>query len=137
MLPRRNIRCAQHHYHCYGMLYAKHAISCAKTNTSLLMEENNIPHDGCHLGVTSGVPNTITIAMVCSTQTMHLSCAETNISLLMEENNIPHDRCHLRVTSGVPNTITISMVCSTQTVHQSCAQTNTSLLMDQNKIPHD
>ena len=63
-----------------------------------------------HLGVTSGVPDTITIAMVRLAQNVHLSCAATITILEMERNKIPHDRSHLGVTSGVPNTITIAMV---------------------------
>ena len=91
------------------------------------MERNKLPHDRSHIGVTFGVPNIITIAMVRSAQTVHQSCVEINRSLSMERNKHPHDRSHLGVKFDVPNTITIPMVCSVQTVHQSCAETNTSL----------
>ena len=91
------------------------------------MERNKLPHDRSHLGVTFGVPNTITIAMVRSAQTVHLSSAKTNTSLYMEPNKLPHDRSHLGVTFSVPNTITTAMVRSVQIMHQSCAKTNTSL----------
>ena len=73
------------------------------------------------------MPNTITIAMVCSARTVHRSCVATHTRLLMEQNKLPHGRSQLGVTSIVPNTITIAMVCSVQTMHQSCAETNTSL----------
>jgi hypothetical protein len=39
----------------------------------LQMDQNEIPHDPCHLGVPSGASKTTSEAMVRSAQTVHLS----------------------------------------------------------------
>ena len=53
-------------------------LSCTDTNTISKKDQNDIPHDQCHLGVPSGVSKIISVPVVRSVQTVNLSCIKIN-----------------------------------------------------------
>jgi hypothetical protein len=70
------------------------------------MDQNELPLDPCHLGVPSGVPKMISMAVANSAQTVHLSRAETN-TIQTGQNKFPLDIYYIGVPSGVPKAISM------------------------------
>jgi hypothetical protein len=62
------------------------------------MDENEIPHDPCHLGVPSGASKMISDPLVRSAQTMHLSC----IKISTISNELHQDPLELRHLGVLP-----------------------------------
>ena len=63
---------------------------------------NEIPHDPRHLGVPSGVSETISEPMVRSAQTMQLCCIKISTIFKQTENELPLEPRHLGVPSIHP-----------------------------------
>jgi hypothetical protein len=64
------------------------------------MDQNEIAHDPRHLGVPSGVSETISKPMVRSAQIVHLSCVKTSTVSNTDWTELPFDPHHLEVPLG-------------------------------------
>jgi hypothetical protein len=80
--PRGTIGCVQNDFWAYGMFSTNHTPILHRHQQYLQIEQKEIPHDSCHLGVPSGASKMISEAVVCSSQTVHLSCIK--ISTIFE-----------------------------------------------------
>jgi hypothetical protein len=80
--PRSIIWCVQNDFWAYGMFSTNRAPILNRQQHYLQMDQNEIPHDPRHLGVSSGASKIISEAIVCSALTVHLSCLK--ISTIFE-----------------------------------------------------
>ena len=74
--PRSFIGCIQTDFRAYGMFGANRAPIWPQREHCLQIDQNEIPHDPCHLGVPSGASKMISEPMVRWAQTAHLSCVK-------------------------------------------------------------
>jgi hypothetical protein len=65
--------CVQNNFEAYGTSGANHAAILHRYKHCLQMNQNEIPHEPCHLPL-PGVSKTIFEPVIRSTQTAHLSC---------------------------------------------------------------
>jgi hypothetical protein len=82
--PRSSIGCVQNDFWAYGTFGVNRAPILHWHLQRLQMDQNEIPHDPCHLGVPSGVSKMISEPMVRSAQTVHWSCIK--ISTISKRN---------------------------------------------------
>jgi hypothetical protein len=73
---RSSIGCVQNDFWADGMFSTNHARILHRHQHYLQMDQNEISHDPCHLGVPSGVFKIIFEVVVRSAQTVHLSCVK-------------------------------------------------------------
>jgi hypothetical protein len=85
------------------------------------MDQIELPLEIRHLGVRSGVFNTISKPMLRLAQIMHQFCTDTNT---VSERST-HDPRHLGDPSGAYKMIFEPMVCSTQSMHLPCVKIGT------------
>jgi GMP synthase PP-ATPase subunit len=83
--PRSTIGCVQNDFRAYGMFSTIRAPILHRHQHYLQMDQNEILHNPCHLGVPSGASKAISKNLVRSSQTMHLSCIK--ISTISNELN--------------------------------------------------
>jgi hypothetical protein len=83
--PRSTIGCVQNDFRAYDMFSTIRAPILHRYQQYLQMDENEILHDPCHLGVSSEASKAISKNLVRSSQTMHLSCVK--ISTMSNELN--------------------------------------------------
>jgi hypothetical protein len=100
------------------------------------MDENEIPHDTCHLGVPSGASKTIFEPMVCSAQTLHLSCVKiSTISKHTESGSTWTSSPSSTIECAQNNSLAYRTFGANRVPilhrHLQCLQTY------QNEIPHD
>jgi hypothetical protein len=84
--PKSTIGCVQNDFYAYGMFGANRAPVLQRHKQYLQTEQNKIPHDAGHLGVSSGASKMISEDVVCSAQTVHLSCVK--ISSISERTEL-------------------------------------------------
>jgi hypothetical protein len=134
--PRSTIGCVQNDFWAYGMFGTNRAPILHRHQQYLQMDQNEILHDPCHLGVPSGASKTISKPLVCSVQTTHLSCVKIS-TISNEMNQASTWASSPRSTIGcVQNDFWAYGMFSTNHApilnqHQHYLQ------IDQNAIPHD
>jgi hypothetical protein len=74
--PRSTIGCVQNDFWAYGIFSTNHAPILHRHQHYLQIDQNEIPHDPHHLGVSSDAYKTISEVVVRSAQTVHLSCVK-------------------------------------------------------------
>ena len=79
--PRSTIGCVQNDYWAYGTFGANRAPILHPHLHCLQIDRHEIPHDPCHLGVSSNASKMISEPMLCSVQTVHLSCVKISTIL--------------------------------------------------------
>jgi hypothetical protein len=78
--PRSTIGCVQNDLWAYGSFGANRAPILLRHLHHLWMDQNRIPHEPRHHGVSSGESKMISNPMVHSAQTVHLSCVRLALS---------------------------------------------------------
>jgi hypothetical protein len=76
--PRSSIGCVQNDFWAYGTFGVNNAPILHQDLHYLQMDQNELPLEPRHLGVSLGASKTISEPMVCLVQTVHLSCSNTN-----------------------------------------------------------
>jgi hypothetical protein len=76
--PRSTIGCIQNDFWANDMFGANCAPILCQDYHYLQIDGIELPHEPRHLGVPPGLSKTISEAMVCLSQTVHLSCTKTN-----------------------------------------------------------
>jgi hypothetical protein len=76
--PWSTIKCVQNNFWPYSMFGTNRAPICSDRNTISETDQNEIPHESCHLGVPSALSKMISKPMVGSAQTVHLSSVKTS-----------------------------------------------------------
>jgi hypothetical protein len=84
--PRSTIGCVQNYFWAYGMFSTNHAPILNRHQQYLQIDQNEIPHDTCHLGVPSGASKTIYETVVHLAKTVHLSYVK--ISTIFEQTEL-------------------------------------------------
>jgi hypothetical protein len=122
--PRSTIVCVQNDFRAYCMVSTIHAPILHRHQHYLQMDQNEILHDPCHLGVPSGASKAISKNLVRSSQTMHLSCVKIS-TISNELNQASTWALSPRSTIGCIENDFWAYVCLAQTVHLSWTDTNT------------
>jgi hypothetical protein len=80
-------RCIQNDFWDYSMFSANYSSILHRHQHYFQMDQNEIRHDPCHLGVPSGASKMISKVVLHSAQTVHLSCVKmSTISELTESS---------------------------------------------------
>ena len=89
------------------------------------MDQNKIPLEPHHLGVTLGASKTISEPMVCLAQTVHLSCTDTNT--ISKRTETRFHRTHVsKEFNRCVKTFSERMVRLAQIMHLSCVKIRTT-----------
>jgi hypothetical protein len=83
----------------------------------LQMDQTEIPHDPCHLGVPSGASKVVSAAVVRLAQTVHLSFVKIGTISGQTESSLHMSLVNIGVPSGASKMISEPMEHSSQTVH--------------------